>query len=157
MKEKRVYKFFLKNANIPRIRLRVTRRGFPPKTGTMDTDRMAKWIRFLGRRGVTVKRGGIVSWIKRRWYKAEALYDSKTRTIYIARNPTKSAFFEEAFHALQHLRNLPRFLNYQGWLIDRWEYEAQGALIRYRHKLGIPNEETRQTIQNFRNVLRGNY
>ena len=46
---------------------------------------------------------------------------------------------------------------YNGRIIDRWEFEAQRSLIQNRNRLGIPNEQTRQTIDNLRDVYDGNY
>jgi hypothetical protein len=127
------------------------RRGIPQKIGAMDPDVMARWTRFLERRGVTVEAGTDVAQLKLFDYGgAEGLYQSGPlgRRVFLEANPTRSAFFEESFHALDDLRELDPAL---------WESSAKEALIRYRHRLGIPNSETRVTIQQLREVRNGTY
>jgi len=120
----------------------------------MTAEEMGKWERYLERRNVRIKYGqdSMLDELG-----AEALYNPNNRTIYLRGNPSKSAFLEEAIHARQDLRGLPDFMEYKGKTIDRWEFEAQRTLIRYRHRLGIPNDQTRQTISNLRDVYNGCY
>ncbi|NMO94991.1 WXG100 family type VII secretion target [Paenibacillus lemnae] len=60
-------------------------------------------------------------------------------------NPTTSAVFEEFIHSTQNRTGRATGDN---WL--QMEIEAQEKLIRYRKAYGIPNNETRQTIQALR-------
>lgn len=61
------------------------------------------------------------------------------------KNPTTSAVFEEFIHSTQNRTGRATGDN---WL--QMEIEAQEKLIRYRKAYGIPNNETRQTIQALR-------
>jgi hypothetical protein len=125
-----------------------------PQTATVTAEETAKWEAYLARRGVTVKYGQetMLDAIN-----AEALYNPATKTIYLRTAPSRSAFFEEAFHAIQDIQKVPDTMVRNGITIDRWEYEAQRSLIRNRNRLGIPNAETRQTIQNLRDVYNAAY
>jgi RHS repeat-associated protein len=114
----------------------------------MDALQMARWTRYLQRKGVTVQRGGFKSWLKRTWEGAEGIYDPRTSTIYLAKRPTRSAFWEEAHHALTHKTGLVQ---------RHWERLAKTWLIQRRHRLGIPNIETRGTIEQLRQVRVGRY
>ncbi|HXE56245.1 MAG TPA: hypothetical protein VN541_24675 [Tepidisphaeraceae bacterium] len=132
----------------------VPRRGIATKTESMAPVDAARWQRYLSRRNVTVKYGQETLLDK---VDAEALYDPNTKTIYLRNNPSKSAFLEEAFHAIQDVRGLPEQMQFKGITVDKWEFEAQRSLIQNRLRLGIPNEQTRQTIQNLRDVYAGRY
>ena len=132
------------------------RRGMPAKTAAMSPQDMAKWQRYLKRRGVDVKYNQD-KMLNSLGDDIEALYNPNNKTIFLRNNPSKSAFLEEAFHARQHIRGLPDDMIYNGRIIDRWEFEAQRSLIQNRNRLGIPNEQTRQTIDNLRDVYDGNY
>jgi len=128
---------------------------------------MSKVSRAFARRGVQVKQGGIVSWWNRKGGlggvlraepAAEGLFDTSKMTIYTTRNPTKSAFAEEALHAIQSLTDVPRFGTVgPGRMFDNWERMAQSYLIKYRGRLGIPNDQKRQTIFNLGKVMSGEY
>jgi len=57
-------------------------------------------------------------------------------TIYLPANPAPSAFFEESFHAMDYLRNIPATMELNGVTIDAWE-GAKQTLLKYSEKLGL--------------------
>jgi hypothetical protein len=128
------------------------RRGIAPKTATVSAEEVAKWEGYLERRGVTIMRGedALLDSLG-----CEALYADKK--LFLRTDPSRSAFFEESFHAIQDIRGVPSKMQYNGLEIDRWEFEAQRSLIRNRQRLGIPNDQTRQTIDNLRRVYDAKY
>lgn len=126
----------------------------------MDTEVLARWVRFLQRRGIIVEQGTSASQSLLTYYGAEGIYDKRARTIYLTAQPSASAFYEEAFHALQHRAGLIDLMILPGLVereVSRWEYEAKVALIRHRHKLHIPNRQTRVTVRQLRRLKLGFY
>jgi hypothetical protein len=122
------------------------------KSALMPAEEMAKWTRYLERRGIEVLPGEDVLLES---FGYEAMYAGKK--LFLRTNPSTSAFYEEAFHAIQDLRGVPATMVRDGIVISRWEFEAQRSLIRNRHRLGIPNDQTRQTIESLRDVYKGVY
>jgi hypothetical protein len=88
---------------------------------------------------------------------AEGLtFDSKT--ILLPDRPSTSSVFEEFIHATQHRTGrfnqaVDQFGNARA--IDMMEIEAAEKLIRNRRAWGIPNAETRQTIERLRGLRGG--
>ncbi|CAM4339515.1 RHS repeat-associated protein [Paenibacillus endophyticus] len=78
------------------------------------------------------------------WHGTEASTLNAT-TIAFRPNPSTSAVFEEFIHATQY-----RTGRASGSNILEMEIEAKEKLIRYRKAYGIPNSETRETIQHLR-------
>jgi len=79
-------------------------------------------------------------------------FNPAQRTIYLHSNPTRSAVYEEVYHAYQFLRDgrsdVARSApGRPGVSISAQEYEAKTFLLRNRHHLGIPNSESRTTLQ----------
>lgn len=86
------------------------------------------------------------------------VYAQHTRTIYLLHPPNTSAFFEEAFHALQHLRNHPEDKTLSdGTVVDAWEYDAKKALLTHAEKLGLSYPEYINTEKQLQQVIDGSY
>jgi hypothetical protein len=135
----------------------------------LSTERAQKWQRYLERRGINFEIGTPSANLKL-FDKGEYLPDGSIRpleglfsggrnggTIYLPENPSTSAFFEEAFHAQQHLRNdsLTKIIN--GRKVDAWEYDAKQSLLKYSEKLGLTYDEFIEIERQLQRVLDGTY
>jgi hypothetical protein len=118
--------------------------------------------RFARMRDAFIRNGGVVdqstdaqAYLRLR--QAEGLtFDSKT--ILLPDRPSTSSVFEEFIHATQHRTGrfnqaVDQFGNARA--IDMMEIEAAEKLIRNRRAWGIPNAETRQTIERLRGLRGG--
>jgi hypothetical protein len=127
-------------------------------TNPVDPGRMALWVGYLERRGVTFEIGTPVAQLKLYDTNSVGLYALHTRTIYLSHPPNAAAFFEEVFHALQHLRNQPRRKTLaMGQDVDAWEYDAKQALLSYAEKLGLSYEEYIETEKQLHDVINNDY
>ena len=68
-------------------------------------------------------------------------------TILLRQNPGTSAVYEELIHSAQLRRGMND--------VTRMEIEAAEKLIQFRQGYGIPNSETRQTIERLRQLRGG--
>lgn len=67
------------------------------------------------------------------------------KTILLPENPSASAVYEELIHATQFRKGVANTSN-----VTQMEIQAAEKLIRHRKAYGIPNAETRQTIERLR-------
>jgi len=70
--------------------------------------------------------------------------------IALRRNPTATSVFEEIIHTAQLRRGMSPKTD-----LIRMEIEAAEKLIRYRRAYGIPNTQTRQTIERLLRLAEG--
>ena len=102
--------------------------------------RLELWRQYLEKRGVQFLIGTPEAELKLYDNQADGLYSagSLKKTIYLHEPPGTATFFEEAFHALQHLRNHPAIKVLAGGQeVDAWEYDAKQALLKHSEKLGL--------------------
>jgi len=126
----------------------------------MNPVRMALWRNYLEKRGVRFFIGTPEAELKLHDNKADGLFssNSSTKTIFLHDPPSTATFFEEAFHALQHMRGHPtvKFLE-DGRKIDAWEYDAKQALLKHSEKLGLSYEEYIETEKQLQQVIDDEY
>ncbi|WP_156175963.1 hypothetical protein [Hymenobacter terrenus] len=121
---------------------------------------MALWVGYLARRGVRFLVGTPEAQFKLFEHRAEGLYTAgrEAKTVFLYDPPGTATFFEEAFHALQDLRNHPqRKVLENGEEVDAWEYDAKQALLKHSGKLGLSYEEHIETEKQLQEVIDGTY
>lgn len=131
-----------------------------PASNPMNPERMALWRGYLERRGVRFFIGTPEAELKLYDYRAVGFYSGgpTSKTIFLHDPPNTATFFEEAFHALQDLRNHPtRKVLENGEEVDAWEYDAKQALLRHSVKLGLSYEEYIETERQLQQVVDGTY
>jgi len=126
----------------------------------MNPARMKLWTGYLERRGIKFLVGTPEAQLKLYDHQAEGLFTSGglAQTIYLHDPPSTAAFFEEAFHALQHLHNHPatKVLD-NGTEVDAWEYDAKIALLKHSAKLGLSYAEYVETENQLQQVIDNEY
>ncbi len=126
----------------------------------IDPARMALWKGYLERRGVQFLIGTPEAELKLYDNQADGMYSAGgiSKTIYLHDPPGTATFFEEAFHALQHLHNHPAIRVLEtGQEVDAWEYDAKQALLKYGEKLGLSYEEYIETEKQLQQVINNEY
>ncbi|NML65108.1 hypothetical protein HHL22_07800 [Hymenobacter sp. RP-2-7] len=126
----------------------------------MQPARMELWMGYLERRGVQFHIGTPEAELKLFDNQAEGMYSAGggTKTIYLYDPPGTATFFEEAFHALQHLRKHPAIKVLEsGQEVDAWEYDAKQALLKHSEKLGLSYEEYVETENQLQQVIDNEY
>ncbi|RZJ92909.1 MAG: hypothetical protein EOO60_06795 [Hymenobacter sp.] len=126
----------------------------------MNPARMELWKGYLERRGVKFLIGTPEAELKLFDNQADGLYSAgiSTKTIYLYDPPDTATFFEEAFHALQHLHNHPAIKTLEsGQEVDAWEYDAKQALLKHSEKLGLSYEEHIETEKQLQQVIDNEY
>ncbi|KHL91221.1 hypothetical protein QW71_35950 [Paenibacillus sp. IHB B 3415] len=117
-------------------------------SGSIDPAKFAKMKRAFE------KQGGIIDQseeaIRYLDYRGAEAVTWNEKTIQLRRNPTTSAVFEEFIHTAQYRAGkipdqLPR-------TVLTVEIEAAAKLIKFRNVYGIPNVETRATIERLRKM-----
>lgn len=136
----------------------LSQRGYEEPTNPVDPRRLMLWKSYLERRGIKFEIGTPVAELKLFDTNSVGLYALHTRTIYLLHPPNVAAFFEEAFHALQHLRNHPRKKVLEtGQDVDAWEYDAKKALLAHAAKLGLSYEGYIETEKQLKEVVNNEY
>ena len=147
-----------RNNLAPSIQKKAIQAGVP--ANPMNPERMKLWMNYLERRGIRFLIGTPEAQLKLYDNSAEGLFTSggTVQTVYLHDPPSTAAFFEEVFHALQHLRNHPatRVLD-DGTEVDAWEYDAKTALLRHSEKLGLSYEEYLETEKQLQQVIDNEY
>lgn len=126
----------------------------------MNPARMALWQGYLERRGVKFLIGTPEAELKLFDNQADGMYSAgrDIKTIYLRNPPSTATFFEEAFHALQHLHNHPAIKTLEGGQeVDAWEYDAKQALLKHSTKLGLSYEEYIETEKQLQQVIDNEY
>ncbi|WP_046243576.1 type VI secretion system tube protein TssD [Hymenobacter terrenus] len=146
------------SSSISKLTAELPQRGYEEPTNPVEPRRMALWMGYLERRGVKFEIGTPVAELKLFDSDAVGIYAQHSRTIYLLHPPNVAAFFEEAFHALQHLNNhLESKILEDGTVVDAWEYDAKRALLTHSTKLGLSYEGYVETEKQLQQVIDGSY